>query len=498
MSYRQILKASALIGASSVVVIAIGVIRTKAVAILLGPTGIGLMGVLNSILDLAAGVAGLGLGSSGVRQIAESAADDDRERIARTAGVLVRLSLIAGIAGAIILAAVSNPVARLSFGGSEHWVAIAILGVALLLRVVAAGLGALLQGMRRLRDMALANIVGALLGSIATVGILFAWGQEGIAPSIVAVAACSLLVSWWFVRRAGVQRVHVSRRDFVGEGAAMLKLGVAFLVSGLVMMGVNYLVRILIIQLDGLHGAGLYQAAWGIAGMYVGLILQAMGADFYPRLVGAIGKHDEANRIVNEQAHVSLLLGAPGVVLTILAAPPILALFYTREFSEATELLRWLCLGIGTRIVTYPLGYIIVAKNHKAFFIGAEVLWAVANLGLTWLCMTHFGLNGAGIAFFASYLVHWAIVAPIARHLTGFRWSPQNRRALVLFVVCVGASFLGCELLPLPWALLVGGAALLVASIAAWREIVEHASLDALPSRIGSLVKRLQGRRKRS
>ena len=46
-------------------------IRAKAMAVLLGPAGFGLMGVYDSIINLAQSIAGLGINSSGVRQIAK-------------------------------------------------------------------------------------------------------------------------------------------------------------------------------------------------------------------------------------------------------------------------------------------------------------------------------------------------------------------------------------------------------------------------------------------
>ena len=72
-TYGQILKSSALIGGSSVLNIGIGIVRTKAMAVLLGPAGFGLMGLYGSIADLAVSIAGMGVNSSGVRQIAEAA-----------------------------------------------------------------------------------------------------------------------------------------------------------------------------------------------------------------------------------------------------------------------------------------------------------------------------------------------------------------------------------------------------------------------------------------
>ncbi len=99
-SYRQILKSSALIGGSSMMKIGIGIVRTKAMALMLGPAGFGLIGLYGSIADLAQSIAGMGINSSGVRQIAEAVGSGETGRIARTVTVLRRTSILLGIAGA--------------------------------------------------------------------------------------------------------------------------------------------------------------------------------------------------------------------------------------------------------------------------------------------------------------------------------------------------------------------------------------------------------------
>src|SRR5215468_3830985 len=99
-TYGQILKSSALIGGSSVLTIAIGIVRTKAMAVMLGPAGFGLMGLYGSIIDLALSVISMGVGSSGVRQIAHAAGSGETEKIGRTVVVLRRISIVLGIVGA--------------------------------------------------------------------------------------------------------------------------------------------------------------------------------------------------------------------------------------------------------------------------------------------------------------------------------------------------------------------------------------------------------------
>src|SRR5262249_29796702 len=109
-SYGQILKSSAMIGGSQALGVAIGVVRTKIMALLLGPSGIGLVGLYGSIIDVAVTTVSLGVNSSGVRQIAEAVGSGDTGRIARTAAVLRRTSMLLGTLGAVLLAVFSMQV----------------------------------------------------------------------------------------------------------------------------------------------------------------------------------------------------------------------------------------------------------------------------------------------------------------------------------------------------------------------------------------------------
>src|SRR5258708_15148450 len=137
-SYGQILKSSALVGGSQVVNIAIGIVRTKAMAILLGPAGFGLFGLYGSIAYLTQSIAGLGINSSGVRQIAEASATGDTTQMARTAAVLRRISLVLGILGAAFLLCFSRLISRVPFRIADHPAVLSMLSTCVLLSLSSA------------------------------------------------------------------------------------------------------------------------------------------------------------------------------------------------------------------------------------------------------------------------------------------------------------------------------------------------------------------------
>ncbi|MDC7744551.1 O-antigen translocase, partial [Rhizobium binxianense] len=441
-TYTQILKSTMLMGGSSLVNVALSIVRNKAMAVLLGPEGIGLMGLYSSIVDMAQSLAGLGVGGSGVRQVAEAAGTGDAARISQSATVLRRISVVLALFGALLLAAFAYPVSSFTFGDYQHVGGIVLLSLAVFFRLVSAGQGALIQGMRGIADLARINVLAGLFGTGVSIPLIYLFGMQAIAPSIVLIAAASIVPTWWYSRRLFPNPYPMSARQFSREVSALLRLGFVFMASGLLTFGAAYAIRIIVLKEGGVMAAGLYQAAWGLGGLYAGFILQAMGTDFYPRLTAMIDNNVECNRLVNEQAEVSMLLAGPGLLGTLTLAPLMMSLFYSAEFHGAVELLRWICLGMMLRIISWPMGFIVVAKNTQAIFFWTEVAAAVVHVGLAWLFVSLLGTQGAGMAFFGLYVWHGILIYVIVRKLTGFRWSAGNRRHALLFLPASGLVFL--------------------------------------------------------
>lgn len=137
--YGQILRSSSIIGGAQGINYLVGTVRTKVVALLLGPSGIGLVSLYASATGLVGTIAELGVGSSGVREVAEAHGSGDTERVARTVKTLRRVCWITGLLGGPLAAVLSYPLSLWIFGSSERAWAIAILGLTLLIGSVSGG-----------------------------------------------------------------------------------------------------------------------------------------------------------------------------------------------------------------------------------------------------------------------------------------------------------------------------------------------------------------------
>jgi PST family polysaccharide transporter len=97
-------------------------------------------------------------------------------------------------------------------------------------------------------------------------------------------------------------------------------------------------------------------------------------------------------------------------------------------------------------------------------------------------------LNGAGIAFFGSYVFHLFLTYPMARWLSGFGWSKENTQKVLIFLSLIGLVFAGFYWLPYLWAGVFGIAATIASSIYSIRILIRLVPLDRLPLSIRRLL----------
>jgi PST family polysaccharide transporter len=253
--------------------------------------------------------------------------------------------------------------------------------------------------------------------------------------------------------------------------------------------GMAYLIRIIVLRNNGFEAAGFYQAAWTLGGLYVGVILEAMGADFYPRLSAQANDNDACNRLINEQTEVGLLLAGPGVIATMTLSPLVISIFYSAKFAAAVGILRWMCLGALLQVVTWPLGYMVAAKGKQTLYFVCQLMFSVFSVCSAWICIRFFGLTGVGIAFLASNIFHGLMLLPMARSLSKFSWSESNWRIGLSFLSACAFAFTCFYLLSLRWATGIGALITIGSTFYSTRRVITLIPISRFPKPFQSLLR---------
>lgn len=440
-SYKQILKSTFVMGGSSVISTLLGILRTKVLALIIGPAGLGLTGICMSTISMGTAICGMGIGESGVRQIAAAMESGDRTRISRTVLSVKRSALIYGIAGSCLLLIFCNPVGLLTFGGPDHALDLALLTFAIFLGAISGGQLALIQGMRRIGDLAKISIFGALWGTLFSIPVVYLLGEKGVSSFLLIATAMTLLTSWWYSRKLDTPKVDASWRTSLSDSKPLLRLGFAFMSASLMIFGITYILRVLVLHYHGMAAAGIYQAAAMLSSVYVGIILRAMLTDFYPRLTAAANDPEKLKSLVNHQIEVGVLLAVPGILATMTLAPFVILLFYTPEFLPSIELLRWQILGVFLQVISWPMGFILRAKGNGRLFFWTEVFANGTHLILAWTGIVYVGLTGIGMAFFLMNLLYGALIFLIVCKHYEFIFSEKNVQLLSVLGLAVGVVF---------------------------------------------------------
>lgn len=442
-SYRQIIKSTGIFGGSQVITVLLGIARNKILAILLGASGIGLISIYQNILDLIKSVSSLGLETSGVREIASISETGDEDKIVETVSLIDRWCLIFASVGALLCILLSYPISIWAFESSIYVPQICLLSVCIFFSVLAIGQTVVLHGLRRITYMVKASVSGGVIGLILSIPLYYYFRMDAIIPALIVTNAGVYITAYYYRRKIAIHTIPISAKLALAKSISILKIGFFIVISSLLTTVGYFLIRTFLNKDLGLYSVGLYQAVWSVSGISLALILRSMGADFYPRLCAIIEDYKKTKTLINEQTYIVLVVSVPMIVLLLLLSKLVLSLLYSAEFVEAYSLLNWQVLGTFFKVLSWPLGFILLAKGKGVLYFVSEMLFLLVYLGFTYALYNTFGLESVGIAYLIAYVVYLLVVYILGVRLCSFRWSIENLKIgfisflLVLLVFAV-------------------------------------------------------------
>ena len=283
--------------------------------------------------------------------------------------------------------------------------------------------------------MAKVGMMGSFIGLLLSVPCFYIWGIQGIVPSLLLIAVAMLATTWWFSHKVPVQPVVVPWHESKALVLQLLHFGMPVMCSGIVAACSAYFIRALLVRQVSLDGVGLWQAAFNLSGVLVNFILGAMVADYYPRLVSVADDNSRVCEEVNAQTEIALFLSVPGLAATLVFAPVAITLFYSGKFNASVEILRWFVFGLFGRIISWPMGLVLLAKGMGKTYFAMEALGNVVYIAAIWFCTRIWGLPGAGLAFLLFHMFNTVMIGIVIRGVSRTVWSSNN----AFHVLCFGA-----------------------------------------------------------
>lgn len=411
--YTHVLKYTGIFGGVQGLNIIIGLVRNKLVALLLGPSGMGLVSLFNSAITFISQATNLGLSFSAVKHLSEIFDCGDERRINHFIKVVRTWSLITALFGMMLCAVLGPTISDYTFSWGDHTLHFILLSPVVGMLAITGGETAILKGARKLRALATIQIYSVFAALFISVPVYYFFGQSGIVPVILLVAMADMLFTIMYSYRyypLNISGCH----SIIAEGAPMVKLGVAFVLTGVMGSGAEMVIRSFLNVNAGLDFVGLYNAGYVLTVTYAGMVFSAMETDYFPRVSAVNGDVQATNLMVNRQIEVSLLIISPMLTFLILALPVLMPLLYSNSFSLVVPMAQVAVLSMYFKAISLPVAYVTLARGDSVAYFLLEAAYDIMLVALIILGFNRWGLLGTGIALTVSYVLDLILILTYA------------------------------------------------------------------------------------
>ena len=381
-------------------------------------------------------------------------------------GVVWLLPLAASLKTAIAAGLVCIPVRSLAKLAQEHRRAAGRVGSSALLDMGQSG-GAFLIG--------------------AGLAMLGAGGASPLLGAGAAAAACLVFVLPGELKAA--RPGHFEPRRAVDYAHYGLPVSLSLVLS----LALATTDRFMLAAFLGPASVGVYHAGYSLSNRTLDVLFIWLGAAGGPAAVAALerGGRRALASTAREQSSLMVLICLPAAVGLALVARPLAELMVGEALrTGAARVTPWIAAsGFFAGVTTYYLHTAFTLARRTKLLLLAMAVPALANLGLTFVLIPRFGLDGAMWATTASYLVGALASSGLGRQATPLPipWTTLGRCGLAAAGMAIAVSLVPAS----------GGLVELIAKAmtgaAAYAVLVFVLDGGGVRSRSARLVRSLQG-----
>ena len=408
----ELARFTAITGISFVINMLLVLVRSKVLALMLEPEGVGILAQVNSLEALLSAFATAGIGYGITHIISRKLKDEDAERgISDTIRTGIILALLGSAALAILLVIISKSLSSILLGSGVYGILFALLALALPFKFLASVNNAGLQGLKAIAPLARVRILTAVLGILCVVPLVYYLGLSGAVVGITSWAAVASLTSWYYLRRERDAHGIISSGRFDSEtSAAALRFSLANLIILLLNNLALITIRTQLIHQYGASANGYYQVVWAMSSQYLILVSISLWSYSFPHLTELVGQSALFKLEMKRILRLGLLLIGPMAYVIIVGRNFIVKILYSSAFFPSIELIPIQVWGDLFRLVIWWFELPLMAQGKLRWIVAIEVGRNVTHLLLSSILLPYLGIKGISISYSLTNLVVAAVV----------------------------------------------------------------------------------------
>lgn len=380
-----------------------GFVAGKVIAFFIGPSGIALIGQFSNFISIVLTFSNGAINNGVIKYTSEY--KEDENKLKRLFSTSFKISFCCSVLVGIILIGFADYFALLIFNDTSNRMIIKVFGGTVLLYSLNTLLISILNGRGEIKKYTIVNTVGVVVGLILTIILVYLYKIQGalyaliLGQSIVFFFTLLLIVrADWFEWGYFTSKFDIKFARKLGGYSLMA------LTSALTIPISQIVLRNLIINKLGVDSAGYWQAMMRISDGYLMLIITSLSTYYLPKLSG-LKSDSELRKEIFTTFKIIMPIITIGCIVIYFLRFFIINLLYTAEFMAMERLFLFQLLGDILKIASWLICYVMVAKAMTKMFIYTEIFFNLTYIGLGYICISYFNLEGISLAFFFNYLL---------------------------------------------------------------------------------------------
>ncbi|MGA2507225.1 MAG: oligosaccharide flippase family protein [Chitinispirillaceae bacterium] len=382
---------------------------------LLGKSGFGELGMLNSTVGMVGVFAGLGLGLTATKYVAEYTAKAP-ERAGRIIGLSYQMCLFTATILSTGLAVFAPYLARYVFCAPGLVNELRLCGLLVFVNAFGGVQNGILSGFEDFRSIARISLIKGLITLPITITLVVCWNLIGAVLSMIAVSFAGYCLTRAAITKECRRRtIVISHTDTWSEAPIIWKFALPALIASSVSTPLLWVANVLVVKSPGSYGElGLLSAAnqwknfltylpFAITSVAIPTLSSVLSEEggFRNRSIRGLEVTNALTQMVLWPVAVGLMFSA-GIIMTM----------YGKGFDEGSRIFVFLIGGSALGLVGNALSSFIASSGRMWFGAVQNSSWALIILFTTYIGANKHGAFsvalGTAIGYFV--LLNWTAV----------------------------------------------------------------------------------------
>jgi len=438
---KEIIKSISRLSISSILNIVTSIVKSKILAVVAGPAGVGIYSQFVNLSALTTSV--MPIGSIGLVNYTSNYYEKNRvTELGIIIGYFLKRNIIISIVIGLVMIFFADSLSYLLFSDSGFKNLIILFSLFIPLNLLLSFTDIYLKGIRKLNVYVLFLSLNSITSTIITILLIYLYSVKGAIYGLIISIALNLVIGLFILKKNKL----VIKLSFKGKIDNKVKKNIYALGLGSIVTLISQNLTILTIKAiladeSGLDSVGIFQSVYSISAAYFGIFFALMGSYSIPKISTLESLSDLINEL-NTTVRFLLLVYTPIILSIFVLRIIVISLLYSSKFMDAQYLLVFQLPAELFRALSWVIGLWLIPKFKIKQWILFDLSFYTIFLLLFYFLIKYcdIGVLAVSVSYLISYVVYLVINYFYAVQQINFSLDKNNKKMIsvsIFLILCM-------------------------------------------------------------